>query len=266
MNILIKIIFLFLIYPLSVIAHTSATPKILMPASTANKITLTVATTEHGSSPYNFEENGSRKGLSIDILNYIEKNSKYDFEFIILPWSRAMHFVAEGKIDLMLTLFKSAKREQAYHFIEPSYANEAIQLFTLTDNKFEFNGHLADLTPYIIGVKSGFSYGESFEQANYLTKFSTFTEEVLLKLLLGKRIDFVISNPLHFNKLISNQSIRSKVKGMTPYIAMTPLYIALTKKRKNSLEIKENLEQLTKQLITTPYYQELLNKYQLNFK
>ena len=81
MNILFKIIFLFFIYPSSVIAETAAKPKILEPYSTVNKITLTVATTEHGSSPYNFEENGSRKGLSIDILNYIEKNSKYDFEF-----------------------------------------------------------------------------------------------------------------------------------------------------------------------------------------
>jgi Zn-dependent M16 (insulinase) family peptidase len=47
---------------------------------------------------------------------------------------------------------------------------------------------------------------------------------------------------------------------------MTPVYMALTKKRKDSLAINTTLGQLTEQLKASPYYQELLNKYQLNFK
>jgi polar amino acid transport system substrate-binding protein len=42
--------------------------------------------------------------------------------------------------------------------------------------------------------------------------------------------------------------------------------MALTKKRKDSLAIKATLGQLTEQLKASPYYQELLNKYQLGFK
>ena len=75
-----------------------------------------------------------------------------------------------------------------------------------------------------------------------------------------------ISNPYTFEKLITKHNVSSKVKIIWPYIEKTPVYIGLTKGRDDSKEIKTTFGQLTKQLKKSPYYQELLNKYQLNFK
>jgi polar amino acid transport system substrate-binding protein len=100
---------------------------------------------------------------------------------------RAVHLVAEGRIDLILTLFKTPKREQMYHFIEPSYANEINQLFTLKDNHFQFDGKLKQLTPYSISTIREYSYGEYFDGANYLNKLPALTEEVLLNCCLANK-------------------------------------------------------------------------------
>ena len=126
-------------------------------------------------------------------------------------------------------------------------------------------GHLKQLTPYSIGTTREYSYGKAFDQASYLTKLPALTAEVLLKLLLGGRIDIAISNPLIFNRIISRENVSSQVKAIEPYIAITPVYIALTRARKDSQEIKQTIGQLIKQLKASPYYQELLDKYQLNY-
>ena len=261
---MIKTIFLLYLLPFFVLAETSLKSSDMSPKK--DKIILTAAIEEIGYAPYNYEENGEIKGFTIDVLNYFEKHSKYDFEFIILPWPRALHLVAQGEVDLILTLFKSPKREQTYHFIEPSYGYEVNQLFTLADSKLEFTGQLQQLTPYRIGTKREFSYGKTFDQANYLTKLPALTEEVLLKLLLAKRIDVAISNPFIFQQMMSEQDVRAQVKAIEPFVDITPVYIALTKGRDDSEEIKSTFGKLTEQLKASPYYQELLDKYLLNFK
>jgi polar amino acid transport system substrate-binding protein len=259
----IKILFLLSLFSFSVLAHTSLQSDDSQ--AKKDKVILTVAIEEIGYFPFNYEENGEIKGFSVDILDYVEANSKYDFEFITLPWPRALYLVERGKVDLLLTLFKTSKREKTYHFIEPSYGNEVNQLFALSDNKFEFNGQLKQLTPYSIGTTREYSYGEDFDHAHYLTKLPALTEEVLLKLLLGKRIDMAISNPLIFNQMITKNNLNSQVKAIAPYIAITPVHMALTKERKGSAEIKQTIGQLTKQLKASAYYQKLLDKYQLNY-
>ncbi|MDP7592188.1 MAG: transporter substrate-binding domain-containing protein [Litorilituus sp.] len=259
----IKIIFLLCILPSSVLAHTSSKPSDYLPKKT--KVILTVAIDDSGYFPFNYQENGQMKGFSIDILDYFKAHSKYDFEFIVRPWPRTLYGVAQGKIDLILTLFKTPKREQEYHFIDPYYGYEANQLFTLVGNKFEFNGELKQLQPYSIGTTRDYSYGEAFDQADYLNKLPALKEEVLLKLLLGNRVDLIIGNPLIFNRIISKKSLTSQIKVLEPYIATTPVHMALTKKREDSQEIQQIFEQLTQQLKASPYYQQLLDKYQLNF-
>ena len=82
----------------------------IMPTQTLSekeKVILTVAIEEGGYFPFNYNENGELKGFSVDVLNYIEANSIYDFEFIVLPWPRALFLTSQGRVDLVLTLFKA---------------------------------------------------------------------------------------------------------------------------------------------------------------
>jgi len=260
---LIKTLFLAYLLSTSAFAHTSLALDSTLP--TKKRTVLTVAISEASYFPFNYIENGELKGFSVDVLDYFEAHSNYDFEYFSVPWPRGVYLVAQGKVDLILTLFKTPEREQVYHFIEPPYANEVNQLFTLAENNFEFSGQLQQLVPYSIGTVREYSYGKAFDQANQLNKVPALTEEVLLTLLLGKRIDMAISNNLVFNEMASQKKVNNKIRAIKPYISLNPVYIALSKKTVNSKEIKQNLETLTKQLTASTYFQELLNKHQLNF-
>jgi polar amino acid transport system substrate-binding protein len=263
MNFIETILLLYLL-PLSVLAQTSEKSDDVI--SEEKIITLTVAMEDVGYFPFYYTENGDTKGFSVEVLDYIEDHSKYNFEYIILPWPRALYLVAEGRVDIILTLFKTSKREKTYHFIEPAYGNEINQLFTLMDNKFEYSGQLQELIPYSIGTVREYSYGEYFDQASYLHKLPALTEGVLLKLLIARRIDMIISNPLVFNQIILKNKMSSQVKAVDPFISLTPVFMALTKGRKDSQEIKKTIGELTKKLKLSPYYQVLLDKYHFNIE
>ncbi len=256
------ILFLFYLLPFSVVAHTN----VVTTADTINsdKTTLTVAITKGGYYPFYYQQNEKLTGFSVDIINYFKANSALNFTFITLQWPRALDLVARGKVDLILTLFKTPTREHIYHFIEPAYGNEINQLFSLSD--IDFSGQLSQLAPYAIGTLREYSYGAEFDQAQYLKKRPALTEKVLIKLLLSQQIDIIIGNPFKFNQLITAEQLEGEIKAITPYVAITPVYMVLTRKRTDAETIKQTLTQLTQQLKTTDYYQELLDEYGLNFQ
>jgi len=263
MILIIKTLF-FYIFSVSALANSNAVLGESFPEK--EKITLRVAIGDKGYTPFIQIENDEIKGFTADIFDYITANSKYNFEYIIVPWPRALVLVSNGQLDLIPIFFKTEKREQLYHFIQPSYANEVNQLFALKSNKIEFDGDLQQLLPYSIGIRREYSYGQAFDQAKNLQKSPAVNEEILLKLLLNGLVDSVISNPLVLNPFISEYNATDKVKAIEPYISTTPVFLALTKEREDSQEIKDTFEKTLKRLITTPYYQELLEKYQLNYQ
>ncbi len=259
----IKTVILFYFLSFSVFSYTSDKANNSSPEK--NRVTLTVVVDETGYPPFNDEEDGEIKGFAVEILEYVKANSNYDFEFKARPWPRALHLVEQGQADLILTLFKTPKREQIYHFIEPSYGFEVNQFFTLEDNKVSFDGQLQQLTPYSIGTIREYSYGNTFDQADYLNKLPALNEQVLLKLLLGKRVDIIIGNPFVFTKMATKEKVSSQIKAIEPYLELTPVYMALTKARVDAQEIKQTLERLLREFKASPNYQKLLDKHQLNF-
>lgn len=224
---------------------------------------LTVAVEHAGYFPFNFIDNNRRTGFSVDVLNYFQRHSNFKFEFIVVPWPRALFLLEKGKVDLVLTLFKTPEREKIYHFIEPAYASESSQLFTLKDRNIDFNGQLEQLTPYTVGTVREYSYGYAFDNAKFINKPQALTEDNLVKLLLGNRVDMIIGNPLIINNVIRKRQATGKIKALDPAVETTPVHMALTKARPDAEQLRQRLDELTSQLKSSPFYQQLLNKYQL---
>ena len=68
------------------------------------------------------------------------------------------------------------------------------------------------------------------------------------------------------SRLIQNPNLKIEIGVFNDTRSNVDYSKAITKKRANSKEIAQKLGQLTQQLITSPYYNTLLDKYQLNYK
>jgi len=80
--------------------------------------------------PYNFNENGKPKGLSIDYMNLLADKIGIKINYISgYDWDGFMKLIKEGKLDVMLNIMRSAKRDRFLHFTEP-YAATKKAIFT----------------------------------------------------------------------------------------------------------------------------------------
>jgi len=80
--------------------------------------------------PYNFNENGQPKGFSIDYLNLLAKRLGIKIKYISgHTWSEYMEMIRNDKIDVMLNIMRTPKREKFLHFTQP-YAGTKKAIFT----------------------------------------------------------------------------------------------------------------------------------------
>jgi len=86
--------------------------------------------------PIEFRENGTPKGISIDILNYISKNTGVKFRYIYTKsWSESQKFLEKGKCDITPTAIKTIKREKYALFTKP-YLNYDLAIITTYDKPY----------------------------------------------------------------------------------------------------------------------------------
>lgn len=72
--------------------------------------------------PYNYNENAKPKGYSIDYIKAIAKKLDLEIEFISdISWSEAFKRLKENKIDLILNIAKTKKREELFTFSENNF-------------------------------------------------------------------------------------------------------------------------------------------------
>ena len=137
------------------------------------------------------------------------------------------------------------------------------QFVSLKSNAFQYNGNLHSLSDVTIGTVREYSYGKSFDQADYLNKKAVIDEGTLVKVLLGGRVDLIIGNPMTFFHILRKEFKSEAVQMITPIIERTPVYFALTKKRNNYQSIQQQLGQIVSQFKMTAGYQKLFDKYNL---
>ncbi|MDD3051093.1 MAG: transporter substrate-binding domain-containing protein [Candidatus Cloacimonetes bacterium] len=112
---------------------------------------LTVYTEEYP--PYNFEENGQLKGISIEIFDAIlkETNSKKTLADVkLVPWARSYDAVQKEPMTLLFAMTRTKERESMFKWVGP-IAPTRVSVLALTEKKIKINSP-EDLQKYQIGV------------------------------------------------------------------------------------------------------------------
>ncbi|MBY0574379.1 MAG: transporter substrate-binding domain-containing protein [Undibacterium sp.] len=178
--------FLVLFYAVFVLTFTSAQTR----AQTANKEVVHLFTIEE------LDQNGKSLPLAKDskeLLAYLENAMGVRFEVRRVPWKRAIEYALNDEEALLMGMSKTQERLTKFAFSDPISAN-GNWLVTRCENSFVFN-ELEDLRGKVIGVVSGTSAGDEFDQqANLIYKVErdiSAGANRLQKLLLG-RVDALV--------------------------------------------------------------------------
>jgi len=112
--------------------------------------------------PYNFIEGGKPQGYSIDYLNMLAKRLGIKVKYISgYTWAEFIKMAREGKIDVMLNIMRTPKREKFLNFTQP-YAGTKKAIFTNSANIRT----LRDLEGKTVSVIEGY-FMQHFLEAYY---------------------------------------------------------------------------------------------------
>ncbi len=191
------------------------------------------------------------KGIFPDLFARLSKDTGDTYEFILVPWKRALQESMHGKGGI--TNFSLTKeRANLYDFSEPIYT-DSLQLVVIKGHEFAFKDVL-DLKGKIVGGNAGASFGEEVDQAItdgvFVMERDPHQLSRMLKLLHGRMDVAIIGNGIESFELLlsSNPELaknRSKFIILPHPLTNDFLHLAFIK----SMNMKPALTRFNKALI-----------------
>jgi polar amino acid transport system substrate-binding protein len=103
--------------------------------------------------PYNYQENGTIQGMSVDLLGAVTENmgNKVSSEEIhLVPWAEGYQAVLTQNNTVLFSMARTSEREDLFKWAGPVYTNRKV-LFAMPDRGISIE-EPEDLTGYRIGV------------------------------------------------------------------------------------------------------------------
>lgn len=184
--------------------------------------------------PYEFEEDGQIKGISVDIVEEAFKRMGYKVIKKILPFSRAIEMLENGDIDMITDVKNTAERQKNGIFSKESIITTYTSLFVKSDSNIKFDGNVLNLKPYKIGTIRDYTYGQEFDNAvkNKIIKIEEVDDKLQnINKVLDNRIDICVENRLVLLNALKSTNNEEKLKELKPEVSQTPVYAWFSKKK-----------------------------------
>jgi polar amino acid transport system substrate-binding protein len=176
-------------------------------APTPTKTSDLIIAVDSGNAPFMYEKDNQAAGLYPLLIQDAFKRMSVAATVEAYPWKRALAMGESGEVGIG-GIYKTETRLKIYDYSAPLFS-EKLLIYVKKGNGFEFNS-VNDLEGRTLGVMSGWSYGDTFDQAKAQGLFKV--QEVSTdaanfeKLLLG-RVDGVVAIELTAQQLISEKQL-----------------------------------------------------------
>ena len=187
-------------------------------------------------------------GISSVIIAEACKRANLEPKFSFRPWNRAMAKTREGSFDAIFNAYYSKERAENFAVSKP-YFKVQLTLCTTTRHPISYDGTIASLKPYKIGVIRGFVNTPGIDQAEYLDKDEAETDLLNIKKLLARRVQVIVIDKYQALDLLKNNpTIEAGVADIhfvTPLLEEKTLHVLFSKRGK---EWKKKLHRFNKGL------------------
>lgn len=225
--------------------------------------------------PYEFTRHDGQggvqfDGISVNLVEEVFRRIEQPIVFQVLPWSRALKLLKEGKIDGLFEVLSRPERRVYADYSQQVLMQEVVMLFVTEDSGIEFDGDLGQLGDYHFGMRKDFSYGTIYDKAVETKMIKQVSVDVksstlLLKLCTGD-IDILIAEKdtiyyvdKEIKALQSNSLKRCKnIKRLAKAVQTTPTYMTFSKQSHLS-HVRDKFDQALLQMKQDGSYQQIID-------
>lgn len=179
--------------------------------------------------PLVYGEDGEVKGTATRLVRALFDELGVEVEIELLPWARALQYLELGQADGVFTIFRNPRREAFLAYPETPLIEQTIGLYRRRDRPIPFDGDLAGLAPYRIGVTRAVSYGRRFDAAldSTLPGVTRVNDEASkFQLLARGRVDLVVSSTGIADFYLGRLGLADRIVRIPTVIESVPSYLA----------------------------------------
>ncbi len=210
--------------------------------------------------PY-VEKEAPGKGAAMDLVSRILKRAGYETEVSIESWPRSLQGSKIGIYDVVATAWYTEERNRELQFSDPYYEN-VIRFLKRKKDPLRFRSY-DDLRNLIVGVATGYAYGEEFERAQGFLKIAKNHVIQNLLLLQQGRIDLTLGDEWVLRHQLTQYfpSAVDEFEFMGQPVARRGLHIAVSRTRPDHKEIIAAFNKSLAAMKADGSMEKLLNKY-----
>lgn len=209
-------------------------------------------------------QDGVYAGLHIDITLAVAKRLGVKVEYLDLPWQRAINAVKEGEVDAITYLGYTRERAEFVHYFPGNVLSTTTTVFAVLNKRkqqIHFDGNLATMKDYVIGVQHGYSYGELVDGASFLNKDAVYSENDVEDMLVKGRHDLSI---ISYQELLGfkQRGLMKDITYLDPPISWESQYLAFSSHKKNDQRaLAKRFSDEAQRFRQTDEYRNLVKRY-----
>lgn len=214
----------------------------------------------------------SYSGLDVELGKAIASEAGYQLEMLDYPWSRIIHSIEAGKIDLTFTAANTDVRKKFALFSREYLRYGHNKFYVLNRNLPRFKGitSLEDLKglSIIVGVQRGYEYSDEYGKllredwfAERLQVFNN--SNTKLESILKGRIDAFVGSEYGTTYLLNQRNVSNEIASvfyLEPDDDKTKTYMMFSKKSV-SQQVVDDFDAAIKRLRETGKLQEITQSY-----
>lgn len=176
-------------------------------------------------------------GLDIESFKAIMTQANLPYTTAEIPWKTHLHYLKTGKMDMAMGASWSSERENYAYFTQP-YRHETVKLFVKKGLSANIKlNTLSDLigSKYILGVESGYYYGDTYQELIKKPSFRANISEVIdleqnVTLVLEGHLDGFLVDPNTMQSFVEKYHMEDEFEQHPLEIYSADIFIMLSKK------------------------------------
>ncbi len=210
--------------------------------------------------PY-VEKETHGKGAAMDLVSHILQRAGYKTEISIESWPRSLRGSEIGIYDVVATAWFTEERNKELQFSDPYYEN-VVRFIKRKESPIRFRSY-DDLNNLIVGVVTGYAYGDEFERARGFLKIAKNHVIQNLLLLQQGRIDLTLGDEWVLRHQLTQYfpNAVNEFEFLERPVSRRGLHIAVSRTRPDHKEIIAAFNKSLAEMKADGSMEKLLNKY-----
>ncbi|PHV12985.1 substrate-binding periplasmic protein [Chitinimonas sp. BJB300] len=180
----------------------------------------------------------NRPGLSIIMMQMVEKRLEVKMDIQPLPWKRCMEVVKHGIFDGLFKISFKADRMELGNFpmigdkpdISKRMFDDSYSLYRLKGTNVDWDGKVIRNAEAGIGAQAGFSIVDQLKAMGITVDDGTrIADDNLRKLLVGRVAAVALQTQEGDASIAANADMRGKIERLSPPLAEKPYFLMLSK-------------------------------------